>query len=131
MPLLTENRYHFLHTDVNRIDDESMRSLFTEIVGLRGEPLQGYVIHFLVRSLHPYTTMEKRRPFDKSEFLLQNYLPGKVGDLMKTEIYKLCIDLVRLAKLKSAEDMDGMKLYVLLNRTVPRVEKRKKDRGRY
>lgn len=131
MRLLTENSYHYLHTDVNQIDDESMRSLFAEIVQLRGEPVQGYVIHFLQRSLYPYTAMRKRKPFEKSELLIEYFLPSKVGDLAKTEFYKLCIDLVRVAKLKSPEDMDGMRLYVLLNRTVPRMEKRKKDKRRY
>ena len=131
MSLSTEHKYHYLHTDVSKIEDESLQSLFAEILELRGEPLQGFVIHFLIRSLHPYINMGKRKPFDKSEFLIQYYLPRKVADFAETEVYKLCIDLVRLAKLKSPDDMDGMKLYVLLNRSVPRLEKRKKDRGRY
>ncbi len=131
MLLSIENTYHYLHTDVNRIDDASIGSLFGEIFGLRGEPVQGFVIHFLTRSLHPFSNAEKRMPFDKSEFLLQYYLPSKVGDLAGTGVHKLCIDLVRFARQKSPEDIEGMKLYVLLNRTVPRLEKRKKDRRRY
>lgn len=125
MSLSTEHKYHYLHTDVSRIEDESLQSLFAEILNLRGEPLQGFVIHFLQSSLYPFSNFGKRKTFERSEFLLETYLPSRVGDLANGGVYRLCIDLVRLAKLKSPEDIDGMKLYVLINKTVPRLDKRK------
>ncbi|HUI31939.1 MAG TPA: hypothetical protein VLX91_17145 [Candidatus Acidoferrales bacterium] len=130
-PLPTERIYHYLHTDVSLINDDTLKILFAEIVGLRGGTIQGVVLDFLVRSLHPYMGDEKRKPFEKTEFLLEIYLPSKIGELWETEIYKLCIDLALFSGLRSAEDIDKMSLYVLLNRTVPRVKKAKKRRTPY
>lgn len=125
-PLPTEHAYHYLYTDVSQIKDEHLLALFREIVDLRKEELNGFVVHFLTQSLHPFATYQKKKPFDKSEVFLKQYLPMKIGKLKDTEIYNLSLDLIFLSKLGHIENFYGTALYVLINKAIPDKNKRKK-----
>jgi hypothetical protein len=119
------SKYHYAHTSIAAITDQHLQGLFDEIRGLRDEPKEGLVIQFLTQSLHPFPIQKKKR-FDRHDFLTQYYLVKKVGVLKDTEIYKLCIDLVSMFRLGHIENFHGVALYVFLNRAIPDSKKRAK-----
>ncbi|HEY9165693.1 MAG TPA: hypothetical protein VIS48_05975 [Candidatus Kryptonia bacterium] len=128
MLLPVSHNYHYLNTDVSVVKDEKLLALFGEIEGLRKEKLQGFVLHFLTQSLHPFSKNQKRTPFKKSEFSTEEYLRKKVKELKESEVYKLCIDLVYFSQKGHIDDYDGTQVYVVLNKTIPDMKKGRKQR---
>lgn len=110
--------YHYAHTHIDQIDDQDLRGLFDEIAGLRGITKDGYVIHFLVHSLHP-SSSKKKEKFIREEFKTEYYLRQRIGKLKDTAIYNLCMDLVAMFKKGHIENFHGVALYVFLNRVIP------------
>lgn len=117
--------YHYAHTNIEKITDRHLVGLFDEIFQLRGEKIEGMVIHFLEQSFYPFPHTKKKK-FEKHDFLSQYYLLQKIGKLRDTEIYKLCIDLVAIFKMGHIEYFHGTALYTFLNRAIKDEPKRKK-----
>jgi hypothetical protein len=117
--------YHYAHTPIATIGDQDLTDLFDEIANLRDIAIEGLVIQFLYQAFHPLSP-DDRVKFDKKKFTSEYFLPMKIKKLQNSEIYKLCIDLARISRVISVEDIDGYTLYAFLNKTIADSKKPKK-----
>jgi hypothetical protein len=109
--------YHYAHTPIDLVDNPDLVALFDEITRLRSIKKEGWVLHFLQQAFHPMSP-EKREPFNKKEFTTEYYLPIKIKNLKESEIYKLCIDIVRISRKIAMDDIDKFAVYTLLNKNI-------------
>ncbi len=124
---LDKNMYHYAHKKINEIDDPDLNAFFDEIALSRSISKDGLVVQFLIQALHPFG-LPKIRKFSKLEFIPGSILRRKVGSLAKTEIYKLCMDLVVISKKHHIENLNGNELYSLINKTLPDNKKLQKSK---
>ena len=118
------NNYHYAHIPIEKVSNPDLQGLFDEIANLRTLNKEGWVLHFLQQAFYPLTP-DVRVPFDKKKFTVEYFLPMKIKTLKESEIYKLCIDLARISKKMSIEDIDGCNLYAFLNKTISANKKPK------
>lgn len=128
----TMQQYHYAHAKLSEITDQGLNALIDEVSLLRHTPRKGQMIHFLIQSLY---SSGKWSPFKKWEFRSPEYLTGKgyltrkIGTFVSSDVYQLCLDLLKMPNRiqgESIEDHHGDTLYVFLNKVLRDQAKKKK-----
>jgi hypothetical protein len=122
---------NLINAKIEDLDDKQIMDFVNEIHHIRRQPRSGMLLHFIESSIKPWCEEEpfKKRPFSKTEVMLSHYLTRKLGDLYGTSLYSICIELQSIfAKGKSIEDYHRLRVYVFINRMIPKVIKAPKNR---
>lgn len=112
-----------IHKNIEDLTDDHMLVLLDELHQIRRQYRSGMLLHFLQATMNPWKEQEpyKNVPLTKQEVMLSHYLTRKLGDLYGTTIYTMCRELKNaFAPSKSIEDYHGNRLYVCINKLVPR-----------
>ena len=107
--------YFYAQKNLEDIEDGDLNALFDEIVQLRNIPRTGMILQFLQQAHQPIP------PIKGGKIVRQELMPGSillktVKQIGGTEIYPLCADLARIARIGTIENHGSMRLYSLLNK---------------
>lgn len=114
-----------IHKRIEDLTDELVLEIIDELHKIRRQPMSGMLLHYIQATLNPWMEHQpyKKMPLTKQEVMLSHYLTRKVGDLWGTSIYTMCCELKNaFAPTKSIEDYHGNRLYVCINKLVPKSD---------
>lgn len=111
-----------LQTKLGEIRDREILELVEELeqacpVGSR-DFVNGPLLHFLTQCVYPQGPA-KRVPISTKVVCLSPLLDSRVGQLTEGPLRDLCEELATLSR-RALELFNGSKIYVLLNKTLPR-----------
>jgi hypothetical protein len=119
-----------LHTPLPQVTDASLLGLIEELaLACNVQPEAHYTLYkFAWQCVYPGGAGDKRYPIEKNRLNPVGLLSAKVRKHQGTLIYQFCHELAMMTHNEGAELVEGMALYVFLNRYLPDVRKKTKPK---
>lgn len=90
--------------------------------------MMGLVVHFLIHAMNPDPDY-KRKPIKKEQIGFHDILLEKIEKFGSGPVFSLCIEMLRMFRPdEHIDNYDEMKLYVFLNKIIPKSKKSKRKR---
>ncbi len=111
---------NYLHTNIVAISDKDIKQLLCELETVTGLPIHAnsFLLHYLQDCLFPDETKKAvlitKRAVASLDPTTTALLSKKVKNLSTSEIYAVCLEVVKLHR-KGLEEHEGKSLYAFIN----------------